>query len=231
MATKKCPVCGVSVKVENLERHVRNQHPHAELEPENLLTRDERGDVERTKRPAKLVLTRSGRRLILIVVVVIAVVFFLAIANPFRGVGPAVGQLAPDFALATSDGSTLRLSSLRGMPVLLEFMDTDCPACQREAPTLVSLAANYSASVRFVSIDVDFVGASDTDAKIAAFKSAYGTSWAYALDASHATTNAYGITSTPTTFVLDRSGIVVAIVHPPANTYADYASILTRVIG
>ena len=32
MATKKCPVCGVSVKAENLQRHVRNQHPRAKVE-------------------------------------------------------------------------------------------------------------------------------------------------------------------------------------------------------
>ena len=32
MATKKCPVCGVSVKAENLVRHVKNQHPHEKVE-------------------------------------------------------------------------------------------------------------------------------------------------------------------------------------------------------
>lgn len=32
MAMKKCPVCGVSVKDENLVRHVRNQHPHEKVE-------------------------------------------------------------------------------------------------------------------------------------------------------------------------------------------------------
>ncbi len=32
MAMKKCPVCGVSVKDENLVRHVKNQHPHEKVE-------------------------------------------------------------------------------------------------------------------------------------------------------------------------------------------------------
>ena len=32
MATRKCPVCGVSVKEENLPRHVRNQHPGTKVE-------------------------------------------------------------------------------------------------------------------------------------------------------------------------------------------------------
>ena len=34
MAQKKCPVCGVSVKLENLERHLRNQHPRADVDLE-----------------------------------------------------------------------------------------------------------------------------------------------------------------------------------------------------
>ena len=45
MAMKKCPVCGVPVKAENLERHVRNQHPHAEVNPDTLLTEDEKAEV------------------------------------------------------------------------------------------------------------------------------------------------------------------------------------------
>lgn len=36
-----------------------------------------------------------------------------------RGIRP--GEVAPDFALPRSDGGTLRLSDLRGSPVLLHF--------------------------------------------------------------------------------------------------------------
>jgi len=38
-----------------------------------------------------------------------------------RAAGPAPGTMAPDFELPRADGGTLRLSSLRGRPVLLHF--------------------------------------------------------------------------------------------------------------
>ena len=229
MPTKKCPVCGVSVKVENLVRHVQDQHPHTTLDREHLLSIDERMDVERERAFRRPVLSRNGRRLILGSTVMLGLVLVLFFANPFHGVGPSVGQTAPDFAVAASDGSSFRLSSLRGTAVLLEFMDTDCPACQHEAPILVSLYANYGSSVRFVSIDVNFIGPADTDAGINSFRSAYGATWLYALDSTHAITTAYAVDSTPTAFILDRAGVVVAVVHPPANTYAGYADHLKSV--
>lgn len=40
--------------------------------------------------------------------------------------------LAPDFEAETTSGARLRLSSLRGQPVLLVFVTPDCPWCQKE---------------------------------------------------------------------------------------------------
>jgi hypothetical protein len=39
----------------------------------------------------------------------------------FARAGVQPGQLAPDFELPTTDGGVLRLSDLRGAPVLLRF--------------------------------------------------------------------------------------------------------------
>ncbi len=230
MATKKCPVCGVPVKIENLERHLRNQHPRADVDLEVALTPEERRQSHEATAAARPALTQGGKRLIAIVAVVLVIVLAIVILNPFGRVGPGVGQVAPDFTLATSTGGSVTLSSLRGSwVVLVEFMDPDCGACQNEAPTLASLYANFSARVRFLSVDVDFVGAADSNAKIASFKSTYGTSWDYMLDTTHAVTNAYGVGSTPTTFILDRNGVVSASFH--TNTYAGYADLLNRALG
>jgi peroxiredoxin Q/BCP len=44
------------------------------------------------------------------------------------------GQAAPDFELAADDGSTVRLKSLRGEPVVVYFYPRDdTPGCTREA--------------------------------------------------------------------------------------------------
>ncbi len=56
MPMTKCPVCGVSVKDENLVRHVHNQHPHETVEgleklaparPKSTSTRDWKDDLAR----------------------------------------------------------------------------------------------------------------------------------------------------------------------------------------
>jgi thioredoxin-dependent peroxiredoxin len=45
-----------------------------------------------------------------------------------------IGDKAPDFTLAADDGSTVRLSSLRGSPVVLYFYPKDdTPGCTKEA--------------------------------------------------------------------------------------------------
>ena len=49
MATK-CPVCGVSVKLENLERHVRTQHPRADVDLTQTLTPEQRRELDAQKR-------------------------------------------------------------------------------------------------------------------------------------------------------------------------------------
>ena len=46
---------------------------------------------------------------------------------------------APDFALPALDGTTVRLSELRGKVVLIDFWSTTCDPCLAEMPHLVDL--------------------------------------------------------------------------------------------
>lgn len=214
MAMKKCPVCGVSVKAENLERHLRNQHPRAELDAKALLTDEERGAAAKAKPLPGPGLTSTGKWIISIAVVVIALLLAVVILNPGivnpGSTGLQVGQVAPNFTASTTDGTTISLQALRGGPVLLEFMDPDCSHCQDEAPILASVYQAYGSRVHFLSIDANIIGASDSVAKINAFKSAYGTTWSYVL-ASPSLVQLYNIAATPTTFILNGNGVIVKI--------------------
>ena len=116
MATKKCPVCDVSVKIENLERHVRDQHPRAEIDPSELLTEGERATIKAVGPPRTTVrpsLTMRGKVIIGVAAIVILLVLAVIIVNPFR-TGLRPGQEAPDFSLVASDGSPVSLLALRG---------------------------------------------------------------------------------------------------------------------
>lgn len=49
----------------------------------------------------------------------------------------------PDYVLETLKGKDLRLSSLRGKIVLLDFFNATCPHCQKHAPVISALAKKY----------------------------------------------------------------------------------------
>ena len=235
MAQKKCPVCGVSVKLENLERHLRNQHPRADVDLETALTEEERREATQAKAAVRPAITTKGKRWIAIVSVAVAAVLILVIWNPFGGVGPGAGQVAPDFTVATSTGGTISLSDYRNSPVVLDLMDVDCPACQSEALNVLQFVyLNYSVrGVRFLSVSlIDWTGRADTPATIEQFKADHGTNWVYGMDTARTVRNAYRVQATPTAFILDGNGVITAKVEGLApGGYAWYATALDALLG
>lgn len=209
MATKKCPVCGVSVKAENLERHVRNQHPRDEVDLSEALTNEDRRAIREQKAAGRPVLTKGGLRIVLIAIVVVAALVAIAVLYPIL----FPGTLKTEFTLTSTDGPQVSMSSWRGTPVLVEFMDLDCPYCQQEAPVLVALYSNYSSRVKFVSISINFDPPDDTATRINQERSNpgspyYGTVWPYCLDPGKYVQTNYGVSSTPTVFIVNKDGTV-----------------------
>lgn len=69
----------------------------------------------------------------------------------------AVGNKAPDFSLTALDGTTIKSSSLKGSPVVLNFWATWCAPCATEIPELKQLAANSQVKVIGIALDQDGV--------------------------------------------------------------------------
>jgi peroxiredoxin len=68
---------------------------------------------------------------------------------------PHIGDSAPDFELSDADGQTIRLSSLRGQPVLLALVSSWCPFSQAEQANLAQLGQEYaSKGVKIVAVVV-----------------------------------------------------------------------------
>lgn len=137
----------------------------------------------------------------------------------------------PDFTLPIVGtngltGQSVTLSSLRGKVVLLEFMEPWCPHCQKMAPILESLHTQYGSSVVFVSVSGPWNGATADDT--AKFIQTYGSSWTYLFDSSGNTMSSYGVTATPTFFVLGKNGSVVVGPLPGEQTADALAGALAQ---
>ncbi len=142
----------------------------------------------------------------------VAVMLFAGIrtARNSRVNGPANGQLmggiAPDFELSTLDGSNVKLSSLRGKAVLLNFWATYCGPCKVEMPWFVELQKEYGPQ-GFQIIGVAMDDASTAD--IAKFAKDMGVNYPILLGKESVGLSYGGVNVLPTTFFLDRNGKVI----------------------
>ena len=132
------------------------------------------------------------------------------------GVGPTLGR-APQLTVATLGGDTLTSGELRGRVVVLNFWATWCLPCRLEMPALQGLHEDYAGSdVAVVGLATD-VG---SPAPVRAFLEEREIDYPVGR-ATPAHRSAFGgIRGIPTTFVIDREGVVrhrvVGYFAPPA---------------
>jgi len=128
-----------------------------------------------------------------------------------RANGPKNGQVmegvAPDFELNSLDGRSLKLSSLRGKAVLLNFWATYCGPCKVEMPWFVELQNEYGPQ-GFQIIGVAMDDASTED--IAKFAKDMGVNYPILIGKEAVGQSYGGVNVLPTTFFLDRNGKVIA---------------------
>jgi cytochrome c biogenesis protein CcmG, thiol:disulfide interchange protein DsbE len=131
----------------------------------------------------------------------------LALALLSAGVafaGVQKGQRAPEFSLPSLKGSTVSLSSLRGKVVLIDFWAQWCEPCKKELPQLDRLAKDYAQKgVVIVAVNID--KQRDNAARMV---KQLGVSLDVLLDPAGSVAGAYDLPKMPTSFVVDKKGII-----------------------
>jgi peroxiredoxin len=116
--------------------------------------------------------------------------------------------VAPDFALRDLDGTMRDLASFRGRVVLLNFWATWCLPCQTEMLSMAGLYQSYKDyGFEVVAVSSDVQGAE----VVQPFVTQLHLSFTTLLDATRQVTRLYGVTSLPTTYLLDREGRIVTV--------------------
>lgn len=127
---------------------------------------------------------------------------------------PAIGNYAPRFSLPSLDGQDFSLDRVEGKPVLLNFWASWCEPCKTEAPELVNLYKEYSDKIEILAINVT---ASDTIENAKSFADEYGFTFPVLLDEHAVTAKKYKVRPIPTTFFVNKEGLIIDIVVGPLN--------------
>jgi len=128
-----------------------------------------------------------------------------------RDPSPEKERAAPDFLLETLDGGTLRLSDLQGKAVLVNFWATWCQPCRSELPHLVAAYDRY----RQEGLEIVAVNLQEDKDTIAGFVEEFGIQFPVVIDRSGDVSDKYRVIGVPTSFFIDRSGVVRSIYTGP----------------
>jgi cytochrome c biogenesis protein CcmG/thiol:disulfide interchange protein DsbE len=127
-----------------------------------------------------------------------------------------VGTIAPDFTLTSTTGVTVRLSALRGHPVVIAFFASWCYPCEQELPVLQHFA--HADAGRLQVIGVNF---QDLPSDTANFvRQLHITFPALLEDPSGPVADRYGILGIPQTVFVDAHGIVRGRVYGQTSRHA-----------
>ena len=116
------------------------------------------------------------------------------------------GMKAPDFTVQMFDGSTVKLSDLKGKVVLLNFWATWCPPCRAELARVEKDIIEKFKGKPFVFLPIS---RGEKREAVAAFREKMGYTFPMGLDPDQSIYSKYAVTYIPRNFLIDKSGKVV----------------------
>jgi len=111
---------------------------------------------------------------------------------------------APELSLHDLDGRTVSLSDFKGKVTFVNNWATWCPPCKAEMPTLQAYyQAHKDQGFELIAID-----AGDPPESVRAFTTQYGLTFRVWLDPHSEALSVFRNNALPSTYVIDRDGIV-----------------------
>ncbi|KKM09265.1 hypothetical protein SY88_19775 [Clostridiales bacterium PH28_bin88] len=125
---------------------------------------------------------------------------------PAKAADISTGKPAPDFSLPSLTGERVSLSDFRGQVVILNFWATWCPPCKEEMPDLNRFyLEEKDKGVMLLAVNIM---QRDTPEGIRSFMKDNGYDMPVLLDESQKVGATYRVAYIPTTYFIDREGII-----------------------
>jgi peroxiredoxin len=121
-----------------------------------------------------------------------------------------VNYPAPSFKLLGMDGGNYEVNGKRNKPVMLNFWASWCDYCQLEAPDLKAVYNKYKDQFDLYGVNVTN---KDKLTEAQSFVKQYQLPFPILIDKDGKVSDAYRVNLIPTSFLIDRNGVVVEVIH------------------
>ena len=123
---------------------------------------------------------------------------------------PREGFLAPDFTLELLGGGDVTLSELRGKGVVINLWASWCPPCRAEMPAIQRVyEKTRERGLEVLAVNTTF---QDSEPAAADFIQELGLTFPVPLDRSGTVSRQYQLRALPSTFFVDREGIIRKVI-------------------
>ena len=115
---------------------------------------------------------------------------------------------APPFSLKTLQGNQITLADLKGKPTLLTFWASYCGSCKEEMPVIEKFSAGKRDDLNIFTMVID----GENVKRVQRFVKGSKITLPVILDIKERVARSYGVRMVPTTFLIDRDGIILGMI-------------------